>query len=73
MADDGKRTETICVKVTERVALDLLRLAASDDRSVSEFMYGVIRQRLYGDVARLERTHQITTSDKVYRENGGTE
>jgi len=66
MADDGKRTELVCVKVTERMALDLLRLATSMDRSTSDFLYGAIRQRLYGDIVKLEQTAaQFTTSDKV--------
>lgn len=66
MADDGKRTELISVKVTERMALDLLRLAASQDRSMSDFLYGALRQRMYGDIVRLETmAAQFTTSDKV--------
>ena len=48
MADDGKRTEVICTKLSERMALDLLREASKDDRSVSEFLYLLIRRELYG-------------------------
>ena len=66
MADDGKRTEVICVKVTERMALDLLRLSASQDRSISDFLYGAVRQRLYGDIVRLDaNAQQFTSSDHV--------
>jgi hypothetical protein len=66
MADDGKRTETLCVKVTERMALDLLRLATSQERSTSDFLYIALRQRLYGDIVRLEDAlTRFTSSDKV--------
>ena len=68
MADDGKRTELVCFKVTERMALDLNRLAALDDRSLSDFMYLLSRQRLYGDVARLSTDSRSTKSDKVDHE-----
>lgn len=68
MADDGKRTELACTKVTERMMLDLARLAAVDDRSLSDFMYRLIRQRLYGDVARLSTDGRSTTSNKVDHE-----
>lgn len=65
MADDGKRSELVCFKVTERMALDLNRLAAIDDRSLSDFMFLLTRQRLYGDVARLAGDSRSTRSDKV--------
>ncbi len=48
MADDGKRTEMVCTKLTERVSIDLMRAAAIDDRSVSDFLFMVIRHELYG-------------------------
>lgn len=50
MPDDmiEKRTEVICTKVTERMALDLLRAATAEDRSISEFVYLLIRRDLYG-------------------------
>ena len=67
MADDGKRSELICFKVTERMALDLNRLAALDDRSLSDFMFLLSRGRLYGDVARLSTDSRSTRSDKVDR------
>jgi hypothetical protein len=66
MADDGKRTELVCVKVTERMALDLLRLSVSQERSISDFLFGALRTRLYGDIVKLETmAAQFTTSDKV--------
>lgn len=68
MADDGKRTEIVCVKVTERMALDLLRIATSEQRSHSDFMFLLLRQRLYGDMVRLDHlAEQSTKSDKVNR------
>jgi hypothetical protein len=66
VADDGKRSELVCFKVTERMALDLLRLATSHDRSISDFMYLDTRRKLYGDMVRLDcGASQSTTSDKV--------
>jgi hypothetical protein len=68
VADDGKRSELICVKVTERMALDLLRMAASEDRSVSDLLYGLVRRELYGRIIRLDAiAEQSTRSDKVDR------
>lgn len=48
MADEGKRSEVICTKLTERMALDLLHAATQEDRSISEFLYLLIRRELYG-------------------------
>jgi hypothetical protein len=70
MADDGKRGELVCFKVTERMALDLNRLAAVDERSLSDFMFLMTRQRLYGDVARLSNGVRSTSSDKVDQGGG---
>lgn len=67
MADDGKKTEQVSSKVTEQMMLDLSRLAALDDRTLSEFIYLLIRQRLYGDVARLSTDVRSTSLDKVDR------
>lgn len=68
MADDGKRTEMLCTKATERVALDLMRLAALEDRSLSEYLYLMIRRQLYGHMVRVESAEsQSTKSDKVDR------
>lgn len=64
MSDD-KRTEVVSFKVTERMALDLLRLAAADDRSMSDYLFGMLRRKLYGDVVRLEQRGQVTTHDEV--------
>jgi ATP-dependent protease ClpP protease subunit len=46
--DDGKRTEVICTKLSERMALALLREASKQDRSISEFVYLLIRKELFG-------------------------
>jgi hypothetical protein len=66
MSDD-KRSEVVSFKVTERMALDLLRLAAADDRSMSDYLFGMLRRKLYGDVVRLEQRGQSTTHDEVNR------
>ncbi len=48
VADDGKKTEMVCTKVTERMQIDLNRAAAIDDRSLSDYLFRLIRQDLYG-------------------------
>jgi len=65
MADDRKRTELISVKVTERMYIDLGRSAAARDRSVSDAIYVAMRHYLYGNIARLDRNAQLTSSDDV--------
>ncbi len=65
MADDGKRSDMACTKVTERMLLDMNRLAALEERSLSDWLYRVVRQRMYGDVARLSNSLPSTTDDKV--------
>jgi hypothetical protein len=63
---DDKRSEVISFKVTERMAVDLLHLAAADDRSMSDYLYGMVRRKLYGDVVRLEAVaSQSTKHDEV--------
>lgn len=65
---DEKRSEVISFKVTERMAVDLLHLAAADDRSMSDYLFGMLRRKLYGDVVRLEQaTGQSTKCDEVNR------
>lgn len=52
MREDGKRTEVVSTKLTERMALDLHREAMHEDRSVSEFLFMLIRRELYGRTLR---------------------
>jgi hypothetical protein len=53
MADDGKRSEMVCTKLTERMFIDLGRLAALDDRSLSDLLFMMIRRELYGRTVKL--------------------
>jgi len=48
MADDRKRDEVLCTKVTEQMLLDLNRHAAREERTLSDFMFRMIRRQLYG-------------------------
>jgi hypothetical protein len=48
MADDGKRTEQVCVKVTERMYIDLGREAALEERTVADLIFTILRRELYG-------------------------
>jgi hypothetical protein len=68
MADDRKRSEMASTKITEQMMLDMSRLAAIEERSLSDWLYRVIRQRIYGDVAKLSIDGRSTTSDKVDQE-----
>lgn len=54
MADDRKRSENLCTKVTERMAIDLNRLLAVEDVKLSSWLYGLIRRELYGRINRDE-------------------
>jgi hypothetical protein len=53
MADDGKRTELACTKVTERMYIDANRVAAMDDRSLSDWLFMLVRRELYGRTVKL--------------------
>lgn len=48
---DDKRTEEVKLRLTERELLDLSRLAAIDDRSVTEFIVKTLRTSMYGSLA----------------------
>lgn len=48
MADEGKKTEMVCTKITVRMFIDLGRATAMDDRSLSDYLFRLIRQDLYG-------------------------
>lgn len=66
MADDGKRTENICAKVTERMALDLLHEASEQGMSVSNYLYRLLRLNLYGVTVNANRHEpKATKSDEV--------
>ena len=58
MADDNKHTERFPVNLTEREALDALRLSTMQDMTVPEFIRSVLRTRMYGDIARLNAATQ---------------
>lgn len=54
MADDGKRSQTVSVKVTDRMRLDIANLAATKGKTESDYIYGYLRLLLYGEVTRIE-------------------
>lgn len=60
VADDNKRTELVCTKVTERVALALNRQLAIEDRTMSDYLNRLIRDDLYGKSDRIEEIMQST-------------
>ena len=65
MADDNKRSELACTKVTERMYVDLNRSAAIDERSLSDYLFRLIRKDLYGNAARFAEGSRSTSSNKV--------
>lgn len=66
MADDTKRDEAVTLKVTEQVLLDLNRVAAAQERSMSEYLYLLVRKHLYGHMVRPDGGRpQIPTSSNV--------
>lgn len=48
---DDKRTEELKLRLTEREMLDVSRLAAIDERAVTEFIVKLLRASMYGSVA----------------------
>jgi hypothetical protein len=68
VADDHKRSELVCFKVTERMFLDLHRMVAIAERTPSDFMYGLLRKHLYGCMVPQEsQFSQSTKVDEVDR------
>ena len=47
---DDKRTEELKLRLTEREMLDVSRLAAVDERSISEYIVRLLRASMYGSV-----------------------
>lgn len=52
MNDDGKRSEMACTKLTERMFIDINRLAAVEERTLSDLLFIMIRRELYGRSVR---------------------
>jgi hypothetical protein len=59
MADDRKRTENLCTKVTDRMLIDINRVLARQDIKLSSWLYGLIRRELYG----VTRQDEVSDSD----------
>ena len=52
MSESEKKTDTVKAHVSERLYVDLNRLAALDDRSLSEYIERVLRLHVYGHSKR---------------------
>lgn len=50
MVDDRKHSEAVKTWFTERELVDLSRLAAREDRKISELVRFIVRRHLYGNV-----------------------
>jgi hypothetical protein len=62
MADDRKRDEQVCSRVTERMFIDINRLAALEERTASDWLYVALRAKLYGEVHKLSTTAVSTSA-----------
>lgn len=63
MADDNKKTNNVCAKVTDRMLVDLGRVCAVEDCSQSDFMYRLLRRELYGrSMQTLEIQERLTSA-----------
>lgn len=47
---DDKRTEEVKLRLTERELIDASRLAAIDERSLTEFIVRALRLSMYGSM-----------------------
>lgn len=66
MTDDSKRTNNVCVKVTDRVLIDMGRVCAVDDISQSEYLNRLIRRDLYGRSMHVDSlAERITYAENV--------
>ena len=62
MACDAKRTEEVKLRLTEREFLDVSRLAAVDERSITEFIVRALRLSMYGSLGARGMGAQGTVS-----------
>ena len=53
MCNDDKKTEQVKVHMSERLFMDLSRLAARDDRKLSEYIGIVLNLHVYGHSSKL--------------------
>ena len=64
MANDSKRTEQVKINLTERELLDAARIAATEDRTLAEFIRLTLRTAMYGKVSRLSSGQEVTDQDQ---------
>jgi hypothetical protein len=65
MVDDRKHTEAVKTWFTERELVDLSRLAAREDRKLSELIRVIVRRHMYGHVAPIaEDFHGASSADQ---------
>ena len=63
LTESGKRTECIKVCFTERELLDLLHLAAREDRKPADMAYVLVRRSMYGMVNSLPPASEAPDKD----------
>jgi hypothetical protein len=65
MVDDRKHTEAVKTWFTERELVDLSRLAAREDRKLSELIRVIVRRHMYGNVGcNAEDFHGANSADE---------
>jgi hypothetical protein len=65
MVDDRKHSEAVKCWFTERELVDLSRLAAREDRKLSELVRVIVRRHLYGHIGcDAEDFHRANGSDQ---------
>lgn len=65
MVDDRKRSEAVKVWLTERELVDLSRLAAREDRKLSELIRVIVRRFMYGTInPEIEDVHGSIRPDQ---------
>lgn len=66
MADDSKRSNNLCAKVTDRMLIDIGRACAIDDVTQSDFIYRLLRRELYGRSMQVnDMADRITSASDV--------
>ena len=64
MVNDSKHTEQVKLTLTERELLDASRIAASEDRTLADFIRLTLRTAMYGKVSRLASQVEGTNEDR---------
>lgn len=62
MADDHKRGNNLCSKVTDLMLVEIGRICAVEDITQSDYLYRLIRRDLFGRSLRSAEIASVITS-----------